>query len=72
MIAALGCGDPRGDLPLIHHSAASGTAILTMVAGVKHSPPLISDISDIRSCQAFFNTSNQSHLGSSKKWLTQS
>jgi len=37
VIAALGCGDPRGDLPLIHLMASSGTAILT--AGVKNSPP---------------------------------
>jgi hypothetical protein len=37
--AALGCGGPRGALPLIHHNAASGTAILTMAVGVKNSPP---------------------------------
>jgi len=37
--AALGCGDPRGSLPLIHHNAASRTAILTMAVEVKNSPP---------------------------------
>jgi len=31
--AALGCGGPRGALPLIHHNAALGTAILTMAVG---------------------------------------
>jgi len=31
--AALGCGGPRGALPLIHHNASSRTAILTMAAG---------------------------------------
>ena len=37
--AALGCGDPRGYLQLIHHNAASGTAVLTMAVLVKNSPP---------------------------------
>jgi len=31
--AALGCGGPRGDLPLIHLMVSPRTAILTMAVG---------------------------------------